>query len=99
MKQLLQQIGTVIAAGLAAACCLGATWALAGLSAIGAGFLRKDAVLIPLFTALVVLSVALVYRSTRKHGVRAPLGAAAAGAITAIVGASLWSRALGPRSR
>ena len=86
MKQLAQQLASVIGAGFAGACCLGASWALATLSAVGAGFLINDAILIPLFLGLVLLSVALVYRSARAQGARAPLVLAATGAVVAIAG-------------
>jgi len=68
MKELLKQCASVLGAGFAAACCLGVASALAVLSAVGAGFLIRDAILIPLYLFLLGLSAWLLYRSARAHG-------------------------------
>ena len=86
MNDLLKQIGSTAGAGLAAACCAGASWALAGLTAVGAGFLINDAVLIPLYVALLGLSVWLLFRSVRAHRNLRPVYLAGAGALGALVG-------------
>lgn len=73
-------------AALAAACCAGASWALAALTAVGAGFLINDAVLIPLFVALLGLSLWLLFRSARIHQNLRPVYLAGAGALGALIG-------------
>ena len=52
MIELLKQCASVLGAGFAAACCLGVASALAVLSAVGAGFLINDAILIPFWAGL-----------------------------------------------
>ena len=88
MKELLKQWSSVIGATFAAACCLGATAALSMLTAIGAGFLINDAVLIPLYLALLALSVWLLYRSARSHDNLMPFWAGLSAALVAFAG--LW---------
>jgi len=78
----------MIGAAFAAACCLGVAAALSLLTSIGAGFLIKDAILIPLYLALLALSVWLLYRSARAHGKFAPAWVGLAAAIVAFGG--LW---------
>ena len=92
MNDLLKQIGSTAGAGFAAACCAGASWALAALTAVGAGFLINDAVLIPLYVALLGLSVWLLFRSARAHRNLRPVYLAGAGALGALVG--LWTSTL-----
>lgn len=89
MSEFLKQIGSTAGAAFAAACCAGAGWALAALTAVGAGFLINDAVLIPLFAALLGLSVWLLFRSARAHRDLRPVYLAAAGALGALIG--LWT--------
>ncbi len=88
MKALVQQLASLFGTGFAAACCLGVTAVLSALSAIGAGFLINDAVLIPAFLALVGLSLWLLYRSARTHRNLRPFWFGLAGSIVALVG--LW---------
>lgn len=92
MNDLLKQMGSTAGAGFAAACCAGASWALAALTAVGAGFLINDAVLIPLYVALLGLSVWLLFRSARAHRNLRPVYLAGAGALGALVG--LWTSTL-----
>ena len=92
MNDLLKQIGSTAGAGFAAACCAGASWALAALTVVGAGFLINDAVLIPLYVALLGLSVWLLFRSARAHRNLRPAYLAGAGALGALVG--LWTSTL-----
>lgn len=89
MKELLKQLGSTLGATFAAACCAGASWALAALAAVGAGFLINDAVLIPAFVALLGLSLWLVFRSARAHRNLHPVYLAGAGALSALIG--LWT--------
>ena len=89
MNELFKQIGSTAGAAFAAACCAGAGWALAALTATGAGFLINDAVLVPLYLALLALSVWLVFRSARAHRNLRPVYLAGAGALAALIG--LWT--------
>jgi len=89
VNELLKQIGSTAGATFAAACCAGAGWALAALTAVGAGFLINDAVLIPLYAALLGLSVWLLFRSARAHRNLRPVYLAGAGALSAFIG--LWT--------
>lgn len=92
MKEFLGQLGSTAGAAFAAACCAGAGWALAALTAIGAGFLINDAVLIPLFVALLGLSLWLLFRSAGAHRDLRPFYLAAFGALGALAG--LWTSTL-----
>lgn len=89
MGEFFKQLGSTLGATFAAACCAGASWALAALTAVGAGFLINDAVLIPLFVALLGLSLWLLLRSARAHRNLRPFYAAGTGALAALIG--LWS--------
>lgn len=86
MNELAKQLGTMVGTTFAAICCLGVGWALAALSAIGAGFLVNDAFLIPLFVAFLGLNLWLLWRSARRHGDRRPLYLSGAGAVAALGG-------------
>lgn len=86
LREIVKQLASTSSAAIAAACCLGASWALSALSAIGAGFLVNDAILIPLYALFLVLSVWLLYRSVRAHADRRPLRLGAAGALVALAG-------------
>lgn len=63
MSELFRQLASNFGAAFAAVCCAGASWALAALTAVGAGFLVNDAVLIPLYAALLALSVWFLHRT------------------------------------
>ena len=69
MSDLVSQLGSTAGAIFAGTCCAGISWALAALTAVGAGFLMRDAVLIPLFLALLGLSL-LLFHSARAHADR-----------------------------
>lgn len=88
MNDLAKQLASLLSAGFAAACCLGVTAALSALTAIGAGFLINDAFLIPLYGALLGLSLWLLHRSARAHGKLASFKLAMGGAVMAFLG--LW---------
>lgn len=89
MSDLFKQLASALGSGFAAACCAGAGWALAVLGAIGAGFLINDAVLIPLFAALLALSLWFLHRSTHAHHRRPPFYLGVGGAVVAFAG--LWT--------
>ena len=69
MKAFLKQFAGIFGAGVAAACCLGIPAVLAAVGALGLGFIVHDAYLFPLFVGFVGLSLWLLYRSARRHGV------------------------------
>ncbi len=85
---MLKQLASSTAAVFTGACCLGFAPFLAGLSAIGAGFLINDLILIPLFVVFLGITVWLLWESRKRHKQTAPLFLAAAGAIVAF--AALW---------
>ncbi len=86
MGGLLKQLGSMLGVSFAAVCCLGVSWALSALAAVGAGFLINDAILIPLFAAFIALSLWLLWRSLRPRGELRPLYLAGAGAAAALGG-------------
>jgi mercuric ion transport protein len=86
VNELAKQLGSMVGATFAAICCLGVGWALAALSAIGAGFLINDAFLIPLYLVFLGLSLWLLWRSAQRHGDRRPVYLALAGAVAALAG-------------
>ena len=88
MVDLVKQLASTLGAAFAAACCLGITAVVSALTALGAGFLIRDAVLIPLYLALLALSLWLLYRSAKAHGGLGPFWLGLAGAAVAFVG--LW---------
>jgi mercuric ion transport protein len=67
-------------------------WALAALAAVGAGLLINDVILIPLFVALLGLSLWLLFRSARTHHDLRPVYLAGLGALGALVG--FWTSVL-----
>lgn len=73
---------------VAGACCLGFAPLLAGLSAIGAGFLINDAILIPLFVAFLAYTVWALWTSRKSHGRAGPLYLGGGAAVVAF--AALW---------
>ncbi|MGQ0524997.1 MAG: MerC domain-containing protein [Betaproteobacteria bacterium] len=89
MRDLLKQLGSTAGAAFAAACCAGAGWALAALTAIGAGFLAKDAILIPIFVLLLAVSLWFLWRSSAAHHNLKPVYLGAVGTATALVG--MWT--------
>lgn len=86
MSELAKQLGSMVGTTFAGVCCLGVSWALAALSAIGAGFLINDAILIPLFVAFLGLSLWLLWRSARRHGDLRPLYFSGTGAVAGLGG-------------
>lgn len=86
MRRFLQQLGAVIGAAIAAACCLGIPVVLSALSAAGLGFLIRDAVLFPLFGAMVAVNLWLLRRSARSHRNLAPFWAGVAGGVVSSAG-------------
>ncbi len=73
---------------LAGACCLGFAPFLAALSAIGAGFIINDLILIPLFLVFLGITLWSLYASRKRHKHSGPLILGTASAVTAF--AALW---------
>ncbi len=88
MKDLLKQLGSLIGAGVAAACCLGVPLVLSTLGAVGLGFIIHDAYLLPLFVGFVALSLWMLYRAARRHSRMQPFWLALVGGIASSIG--LW---------
>lgn len=86
MGDLLKQFGSLTGTAFAGACCAGATAVLSAVTAVGAGFLINDAILIPLFAAFLALSLWLLYGSARAHGDSKPFWLGVAGAAAALGG-------------
>jgi len=84
LKQFSGPTGSV----LAGACCLGFAPLLAGLSAIGAGFLINDLILIPIFVVFLGITLWSLYSSRQRHRHSAPFILGAVAAIVAF--AALW---------
>ena len=72
----------------AALCCLGYPALLAIVSAVGLGFLIRDAVLIPMLVAFLALTLYGLYGGMRQHGNGLALGVGAAAAL--VLFASIW---------
>ncbi len=84
LKEASGSIGSV----LTGACCLGFAPLLAGLSAIGAGFLINDAILIPLFVVFLAYTVWVLWSSRKVHGRPGPFYLGVGAAVVAF--AALW---------
>jgi len=70
------------------ACCLGLTPLLAAFTALGAGFLIRDAILIPLFLASLAFSLWSLTRSRARHRRPGPFRLGLGSALVAF--AALW---------
>jgi mercuric ion transport protein len=67
LKDHLDKLG-IIGSFIAAACCLGLPAVLSIVTAVGLGFLIKDAILLPLMVVFLVVSVIGMYLGYRVHG-------------------------------
>ena len=76
----------VLGATFAALCCAGTPFIVSALAAVGLGFLRKDAILLPMM--MVSLAVALwgFWQGRRMHGSNEPLSIAVIGAVALVAG-------------
>ena len=81
MSRVLQSVG-LFGSLFAAACCLGLPFLIAGLTAIGAGFLIRDRYLLPILGGFLLISVVGTALSARRHRRKAPL-------IVSILGAAV----------
>ena len=73
---------------VAGACCLGFAPFLTVLSAIGAGFLINDLILIPIFVLFLGITLWGLYSSRKRHKHFGPFALGAASAVVAF--AALW---------
>lgn len=78
--------GGVLGAIFAALCCAGTPFILAGLSAVGLGFLKNDAILWPLMFASLAMALWGFWVGRRLHGLIGPLALAMVGAIALVAG-------------
>jgi len=85
MSRFLQSLG-FIGSLIAAACCLGLPFIVAGVTALGAGFLIRDRYLLPILAVFLVTSIAGTALSVRKHGRKVPLALSIFGAALAFGG-------------
>ncbi len=85
MSRFLQSLG-FFGSLIAAACCLGLPFVIAGVTALGAGFLIQDRYLLPLLAVFLLISVAGTVHSLRKHGRKTPLIVSIAGAALTFAG-------------
>lgn len=89
MKNLLEQIGSMAGAGVAAACCLGVPLVLSTLGAVGLSFLIQDAYLLPIFTAFIALTLWLQYRAAKRYEHIAPFWLGLVSGVVAIISLGL----------
>ncbi len=80
----------LVGSGLALLCCVGFAPALGLLSAIGLGFLIKDAVLIPLLVLALGLTLWGLWQGRRCHGRDAPWVLGLVGSALTVSGLFLW---------
>jgi len=71
---------------LAALCCAGTPWIVAGLSVVGLGFLRRDAILWPLMIASLGVALWGFWHGRTVHRRSLPLILGSAGAFSLSVG-------------
>jgi len=85
LSRFLQSFG-FLGSLFAAACCLGVSFLISGLTAIGAGFLIRDRYLLPILAAFLAISIVGTALSMRKHGRKTPLVLSVAGAVVTFSG-------------
>jgi mercuric ion transport protein len=78
--------GGVLGAVFAALCCAGTPFIIAGLAAVGLGFLKNDAILWPLMFGSLVIALWGFWIGRRIHGLTGPLVIAVVGAIALVAG-------------
>jgi mercuric ion transport protein len=90
MSRFLQSVG-FLGSLFTAACCLGVSFLISGLTAIGAGFLIRDRYLLPILAVFLLVSIAGTALSRRRHGRKMPLVISVTGAIVSFGGILLCS--------
>ncbi len=88
MKEVFRQFGSLLGAGVAAACCLGLPLVLSTLGALGLGFIIHDAYLVPLFVGFVAFNLWTLHRSARTRAQLWPFWLALVGGAAGSAG--LW---------
>lgn len=83
-----KRIGGTAGSVIAGACCLGFAPLLTALGALGAGFLIRDAILIPLFVLFLGFTLWTLWRSRVKHHHGGPFYLGLGSAVVAF--AALW---------
>lgn len=78
--------GGVLGAVLAALCCAGTPFIVAGLAAVGLSFLKNDAILWPLMFASLAVALWGFWAGRKLHGLTGPLALAAVGASALVAG-------------
>jgi len=76
----------VIGAVLAALCCAGAPIIVSVLAALGLGFLRQDAILLPFMGVALIIALWGFWSDARRRRSRGPLALAVGGAVTLVAG-------------
>jgi mercuric ion transport protein len=76
----------VIGAVLAALCCAGAPIILSVLAALGLGFLRSDAILLPFMGVALIIALWGFWFDARTHRAYGPLTLAIVGAVSLVAG-------------
>lgn len=75
-----------VAATCAALCCAGAPIIVSVLAATGLGFLRSDAILLPVITLALVIALAGFWTGRRIHGSSRPFALGIAGSVALVAG-------------
>jgi hypothetical protein len=75
-----------IAATCAALCCAGAPIIVSVLAATGLGFLRSDAILLPVIAIALAIALVGFWTGRRVHGSSGPLGLGVVGSIALVAG-------------
>lgn len=89
MSRFLQSLG-FLGSLFAAACCLGISFLISGVTAIGAGFLIRDRYLLPILALFLLVSIVGTVLSMRRHRRKTPLVVSIAGAVVTFSGILLW---------
>jgi mercuric ion transport protein len=82
MKPGIRDAAGVFGAVLAALCCAGTPFLVAGLTALGLGFLRKDGILWPVMLLSLAVAVTGFWKGAQTHGRWVPFAVGGLGAIS-----------------
>jgi mercuric ion transport protein len=82
----LRDASGVLGAVFAALCCAGTPWIIAGLTALGLGFVRRDGILWPLMLLALGVAVSGYWQGARQHGRWGSLVLGSAGALSLAAG-------------